>query len=509
VSAVDPSLSERLMTLFAGNERAHGTHGVPEKDGLKWTIKKTARTLRDPVTPELWKQHLEGTRPLGVIPIRDECTCSWGSIDFDEYDADLLALIGRVQSTKLPLVPCRSKSGGLHLFLFLREPEPATDVQNALGKAAALLGIPSCEIFPKQARLSPERADVGNWMIVPYFGGTYDGKLKLQHGLKRSGAEMSLLEFVVVAESARTTVSDFTERWKRKVCAPGNKGGADQNSESKLDFSNGPPCLQALSAQGPQGEGRKRTLFMIALYLKRSDPGGWELQLDEANHGFSPTLASQEVVAVIESVKKKDYQYTCKEEPMRSHCNSALCRTRKFGVGDDASDFIDAITKIEGDPPVYQVHVGEKSIDMSLETITNYRTFKAAYFRHVDKMPPSLKTAEWDAKLSDLMTTARHEPASAGESLIDQFQEVLEEFLTNRARGERREDLLRGQPWEDMNLGRHYFRMSAFRHFLGREQPFCTESTVTLGRRVRVLGGAPRSLRSKRKPFMHGGYLPA
>src|ERR1019366_8696331 len=110
--------AEALMLLFAGFAGAHGTHGTPtqEPDSLKWAIKTTARTLRQPVTVDLWLSHLTGERPLGVIPIREDSTSSWGSIDIDDYDKVLLVLVGRIQREKIPLVACRSKSGGLHLF---------------------------------------------------------------------------------------------------------------------------------------------------------------------------------------------------------------------------------------------------------------------------------------------------------------------------------------------------------------------------------------------------------
>ena len=78
------------------------------------------------VTLDLWQDHVEGKRPLGIIPIREDSTCSWGSIDIDEYDVDALAVVKKIEQMKLPLVPCRSKSGGLHLFLFVTEPVAAT-----------------------------------------------------------------------------------------------------------------------------------------------------------------------------------------------------------------------------------------------------------------------------------------------------------------------------------------------------------------------------------------------
>src|SRR5579859_8054977 len=104
------SAAQRMMDLFAGLETTSGTHGMPDldQDGMKWSIKKTAKTLNEPVTLALWKQHLEGKRPLGVIPIREDSTCRWGSIDIDQYDINVLDVVKRVEAAKLPLVPCRS-----------------------------------------------------------------------------------------------------------------------------------------------------------------------------------------------------------------------------------------------------------------------------------------------------------------------------------------------------------------------------------------------------------------
>jgi TOTE conflict system primase-like protein len=178
-----------LMNLFPGHENAHGTHGEPDWDDekSKWSIRRTARTLPGPPTLELWEEHLAGARPLGVVPIDENSTCAWGCGDVDDYDVDALALLGRIEAAKLPLVPCRSKSGGLHLFLFLQSPEPARAVQAAVRAMMAALGHAGCEIFPKQSQLLVDRGDQGNWMIAPYFGGTFGGKLREQAGLKRTG----------------------------------------------------------------------------------------------------------------------------------------------------------------------------------------------------------------------------------------------------------------------------------------------------------------------------------
>ena len=121
--------------MFAGGQQAHGTHGEPDerKPGdLKWRIKGSAKTLREPPTREHWQQHTAGERPLGIIPIRDDGRCSWGTIDLDVYDINLLEIVAKVEVAKLPLLPCVSKSGGLHLFLFIKQFELAGKVQDVL-----------------------------------------------------------------------------------------------------------------------------------------------------------------------------------------------------------------------------------------------------------------------------------------------------------------------------------------------------------------------------------------
>ena len=44
--------AQRIYELFSGTETYHGTHGEPDLDenGVKWNIKRTARTLKGGAT---------------------------------------------------------------------------------------------------------------------------------------------------------------------------------------------------------------------------------------------------------------------------------------------------------------------------------------------------------------------------------------------------------------------------------------------------------------------------
>ncbi len=228
IEPATPGQVERFAALLVGHGNASGTHGIPtwDEDKGKWAIKSTARTLKEGATLAYYAQHLAGTRPLGIVLTRADLTCSWGCGDIDDYDLDTLALVAKIEQLRYPLIPVRSKSGGIHLFLFLREPEPAAAVQARLRDMMASLGHAGAEVFPKQVQLVHER-DKGNWIVIPYFGGDFGGKLKMQAGLKRAGGEMTLGEFLRAAEAARTATAEI------KVKAPRARSSVDHDAAAE------------------------------------------------------------------------------------------------------------------------------------------------------------------------------------------------------------------------------------------------------------------------------------
>ncbi len=491
------------MDLFAGHEAAHGTHGTPvKKPGtLKWEIKSSADTIREPVTTELWREHLEGKRPLGVVPIRTDSTCCWGSIDIDVYDMNLTEVIQRVEREKLPLVPCRSKSGGLHLFLFLSEPVAAGSLQAVLTDLAAQLGFAGSEIFPKQTTILHNRGDVGNWMVMPYYGDTYGGKIKEQVGLRKTGAELTVTEFLSAAEKARLTEAQLEAVGnRRQKAAKAKKKGAAPSPGSSGDFSDGPPCLQHLTAAGIQRGGQSNALFMMGVYYKKVDPENWKSRLEHANQTFlKPPGSSEGLTTVIRSLEKKDYEYTCKNEPMASYCNSGLCRTRKYGVGDGGNfPIISALSKLDTEPPIWFAEVEGMRIEASTEQLQNYILFHRLCMERIGRCYPVMKPGDWLLLLSAAMESMIVVPAPPDVGTTGRFHELLEDFLTNRAAGKLKEDLLSGRPWEDQDGQRHYFRLTDLEKYLNRENvKNLTRGQIT--QKVRDLGGANHGFNIKNR----------
>ena len=140
---LDPLLDDakRLMALF----RADGRRNIyddcekHENNPLKW---KTNNRFEDgPATLAHWQSHLRGEQGLALVPILEGDPCWWGCIDIDEYDANPLDIIARAEHEKMPLVPTRSKSGGLRLWLFIDHGAAAKDVQATLRLYARWLGL--------------------------------------------------------------------------------------------------------------------------------------------------------------------------------------------------------------------------------------------------------------------------------------------------------------------------------------------------------------------------------
>jgi hypothetical protein len=486
LTVVPPSTAKIMMELFAGWEGAHGTHGVPTRkpDSLKWEIRSTAETRKEKVTAKLWEDHLSGKKPLGIICIREDGMVRWGSIDYDVYDANLLELVERVRKAKLPLVPCRSKSGGLHLFMFTKEWVAASTMQSTLRDLAAQLGLAECEIFPKQTQVLVERGDLGSWMVMPYFGGTFDGKLQEQVGLKRNGAEMLVEEFVAAAEEQAVDEESLAKLARKRPRLRADLTGRGKAAQPGVEypepehpFSDGPPCLETLAKNGVGSGIQNNTLLNMGTYYKKRYPDNWKEHLEEAARTLlTPPGRADGTVSVIKSLEKKDYFFTCKVTPLCDHCNSGLCRTRPFGVGEEGDyPVLMNIRYMKSDPPIFFVSFdGDRTVEVSTDELFTYSSFQRASMAQGQRLFMPMKQADWTVALKSALENATPVDDLDDRALEEigekgRLIELLEEFLTNRYRGDSPESLLNGRPYLDDEEKMYYFRLTDFDKHVQRE----------------------------------------
>jgi len=443
---------DKFMDLFHGLERAYGTFEITnsrERDG-----KKTGkvRSIHKPVTRDIWLQHLNGTQAIGIVPIRDDSTVQFGAIDIDIYsNMDHATIAKKIEDLRMPLVPCKSKSGGLHGWIFLSEPAPAGLVQRKLREMAAALGHGKAEIFPKQSEVLPDRGDIGNWINMPYFDGVAGGR----HGIRPDGHVMDMDEFTQTAYIKRVT-ADELESFGIQI---------------KDDFSDGPPCLQHLATQGfPQGM-RNNGLYNLGVYAKKAAPDSWEGRLEEYNIQYlQPPLGISEVKELLKSLKKKDYQYTCQQVPCSSHCNSSVCRGRKYGVGDHAGmPIVTSLTKYNSVPPIWFADIeGGGRLELETEDLQSQHRFQRVCMEALNMMPPVMNGKAWQVMVQSLMENVTVIDAPNDSSPKGQLMEYLDRYCTQRAQALSKEEIRLGKPFTEN--GRHHFTLSGFMAFLERHK---------------------------------------
>lgn len=477
---------EKFSAVFNGLQLAYGTYKVEKKQA---NGKNTGRAaiMREPRTTALWEGHLSGKgRAIGIIPINEDNNCVWGCIDVDQYPLDHKLLVEKIRKLKLPLVVCRSKSGGAHCFLFTTEWVEAKDMQATLQQISAALGYGGSEIFPKQVKLHLDRDDVGNFLNLPY----YDAEDGLRYAIKDDGTSATLDEFFELYETHKQTPEQLMQL----------QVGEEAESATLRD---GPPCLQFL-VKNKIGEGaRNNGLFNLGVYVRKAYPDSWETEIMTYNLQYlDPPLAINEVTVITKQLNRKDYTYKCSDAPINAHCNKELCQTRKHGVGAAIQGAAIAnLRKYNSVPPVWFVDVNGEPLELDTEALMSQPVFQKACMEQLNFMPRSVSKQIWEGRIGALMNEMRDNESAIMEvaedaSISGQFYDYLEEFCAHMQKANDKEEILLKRPWTDEDEGLTYFRLKDFESFLKRNK-FFEYKSHKIAQRLRDRGGDSTVLRIK------------
>ena len=477
---------EKFSAVFNGLQLAYGTYKV-EKQQANGKNTGRAAIMREPRTTALWEGHLSGKgRAIGIIPINEDNNCVWGCIDVDQYPLDHKLLVEKIRKLKLPLVVCRSKSGGAHCFLFTTEWVEAKDMQATLQQISAALGYGGSEIFPKQVKLHLDRDDVGNFLNLPY----YDAEDGLRYAIKDDGTSATLDEFFELYETHKQTPEQLMQL----------QVGEEAESATLRD---GPPCLQFL-VKNKIGEGaRNNGLFNLGVYVRKAYPDSWETEIMTYNLQYlDPPLAINEVTVITKQLNRKDYTYKCSDAPINAHCNKELCQTRKHGVGAAIQGAAIAnLRKYNSVPPVWFVDVNGEPLELDTEALMSQPVFQKACMEQLNFMPRSVSKQIWEARIGALMNEMRDNESAIMEvaedaSISGQFYDYLEEFCAHMQKANDKEEILLKRPWTDEEEGVTYFRLKDFEAFLKRNK-FFEYKSHKIAQRLRDKGGDSTVLRIK------------
>jgi hypothetical protein len=173
-------------------------------------------------------------------------------------------------------------------------------------------------------------------------------------------------------------------------------------------------------------------------------------------------LTENELDIVKNQHAKKDWGYKCNDIPMCNLCDKKLCRSRKYGIGEEiVFPALTDLQKIKLEKPYYYLNVdGERLYLENVKYLKQQNLFQEACMEQLDFKPPTVKPKDWDAIINPLMKN--HEPVEPPEGVTtqDQLQNHLEEFCLNRHVGTEMSDLKLGGVWT--NSGYHHFVYNMF-----------------------------------------------
>ena len=441
---------DKFKNIFEGLDRAHGVTIVGESNGNGTKVKGKSFVKREPVTDELWQKHLDGVDSLGVIPINDDNKCKWGCIDIDSYaEFDHKQLINKIKQFQLPLVVCRSKSGGAHVFLFTEDYVSAGLMQDKLNEIRSVLGYGGSEVFPKQRELK-SKDDTGNFLNLPYF----NCKQATRYAFLESGEAASIESFF-----------ELYERYKQQDIS------TIKIKRPETPYSDGPPCVE-LMAQNKIGEGgRNNALFHYGVYAKSKWPDNWKTKVMIFNEtAMGQPLSDTEVNIITKQHEKKEWGYKCNDQPMCSLCDKKLCRSRKFGIGQEI--IFPSLTDLQVvnlEEPYYYMNVdGDRLYLDSAKHLANQTLFQEECIKQLRINPPTLKTGDWKKITTVLLSGAEITEPAEGTSTKDILNNYLEDYCVNRIQKDDYEDLRNGGTYTKDGF-HHFVFDNFFNNYLSRK----------------------------------------
>lgn len=463
-------LSE-FQQLFTGNPDAYGIHRYSKKTDSDGKKKGESYTKKEPLTEDLYSDHLKGKQGLGVIPIMPDGKVVFCVIDVDDYSNDIFSIVDSVYKNGLPLVPFRSKSGGLHLYLFLETATKASTAKGYLRSLCLLLGLDTkTEIFPKQDRI--RKNQIGNWINLPYYN------------------EEDTNQYLFDSDHNPLSLAEAIEHIKEKKCSTTDI----EDILDTLPLQDAPPCLQAITNIGDT-DYRNEYLFNMARYFKTKFGDDFEFKVVEANNQLDRPLPIEELnKTVIAAHKKKDYSYRCDQEPIVSLCNKEECRLRKYGIGGSEvselsyEDFIQWDT----DPPYYEWIINGQSLKFYSETdIIRQEKFRELCFRKLHILPVKLKELNWTVIVNNALTNVQVKKIGDGEDISPgaMFREYLIEFLEKRALAANKAQILFNRVYKDDERKCYVFKAKQLAVFLIQQKQFRYFGQNEIQERLRELGG--------------------
>jgi hypothetical protein len=203
--------------------------------------------------------------------------------------------------------------------------------------------------------------------------------------------------------------------------------------------------------------------------LKKKYPDNWSKELERMNYKHNkPPLSAQDVIKIQKSLEKKDYMFTCKSPPVVNHCNSMVCKTRKYGIGrGDYSPQFSGLSKLLTDPPLWFLNCDGQRIRFTTEEMQQQPKFQVICQNKLNCVPPEKNKKDWNVQLNTWLAEVEEMEHDEQASEFGEFKDHLEDFCINRGKALIREDIKVGKPFTEE--GTTYFTFKSFQNYLNKK----------------------------------------
>ena len=433
-------MDKRYIKYFDGYRAAYGLADfndpkafVDPENGKK---KPVYRWNYELLTEKVYEAHIQGNLSIGIQPCNENKEARLGVIDIDPKDYDDFNkkfFIDKIQEFDLPLIPIESKSGGLHLWIFIDGFMSAKDIVSFLTNLLPLFKLkPNTEIFPKQTELTTDEETgnlkPGQFINLPYYGGK-------RKALNVDGTPFDIEKFLTVIEAnliSKEDLTKITENIDQKIYE-----GVDG------DLLDGPPCLADISKiSNREGfDGKDRFMYNYHVFAKMKYPDGWEQKVKNAPVKFfeerhANAWDDKILTAKLKSWKRSDKGYTCTQSPLSDFCKKGICVKKRFGVlaGSKGSyPILTNLRKIEiFEEPEYEFDVtkpdgiGKATVHCrSVEHLNDQRKRRNAIAKAAGFLPPLIKGEEEQTVMDELYKTQKAVQPPIGTSPKEKLHDVL------------------------------------------------------------------------------------
>lgn len=390
--------SQRFALLFKGKTNTYVRNELPkEKPEAGQKIKTKITNNEGTVDKDLLLHHLNGDFGVGICPVNAEGKCFFGVLDIDYYKGKIKRVLQFIRDYQLPLLPFRSKSGGLHVYLMLAKPVSAKSMREVLNQIIyyfsldMLYGKAKVEVFPKQ-----EKAEgFGSSVTLPYF----NADNPYTYLLDLDGNPVPFREAMDYVQHHLTSLEEVKKAFEA------------------LPYNDAPPCIQRILLSeevGGEDTGRNNFIFSFAIYAKKKWGNGFEDYVKEVNEHFEVPLEDAVVEQTCTSVREHEYIYKCKDTPCNSFCDKPACRKREFGLGKDKGHFtgIDygQLYRYKTAEPYYvwklRLQGQEVWVDVVFKDegyLLDQKNFAKMCVRYLNQAPMQVSNNDWYAVLNSIL----------------------------------------------------------------------------------------------------------